>query len=62
MESQELQDAHRRTENKRLREAKKRAANVKKQAKTNQPRKEDISQLELSNRFALLSSSPPGEN
>lgn len=30
MESQELQDAHRRTENKRLREAKKRASNVKK--------------------------------
>ena len=55
MESQELKDAQAKIENKRQRQAKKEAANKKKQAKAKQPQKEDISQLELSNRFALLS-------
>lgn len=60
MESQELKDAQAKIENKRQQQARKEAADKKKQAKARQPRKEDISQLELSNRFALLSSSPPG--
>ena len=62
MESQELKDAQAKMENKRQRQARKEAADKKKQAKAKQPRKKDISQLELSNRFALLSYSPPGED
>lgn len=62
MESQELKDAQAKIENKRQRQAKKEAANKSKQAKAKQPRKEDISQLELLNHFALLSSSPPEED
>lgn len=62
MELQELKDAQAKIENKRQRQAKKEAANKRKQAKAKQPRKEDISQLELLNRFAILSSSPPEED
>lgn len=62
MESQELRDAQAKIENKRQRQARKEVADRKKQAKSKQARKEDISQLELSNRFALLSSSPPEED
>ena len=61
MESQELKDAQAKIENERQQQARKKAANKKKRAKAKQPRKEDISQLELSNRFALLGSSPPEE-
>lgn len=62
MESQELKDAQAKIENKRQRLAKKEAANKRKQAKAKQPRKEDILQLELLNRFAILSSSPAEED
>ena len=61
MESQELKDAQAKIENKRQQQARKEAANKRKRAKAKQPQKEDISQLELSNRFALLSSFPPEE-
>lgn len=62
MKSQELKDAQAKMENKRQQQARKEAADKKKQAKAKQSRKEDISQLELSNRFALLNFSPPGED
>lgn len=62
MEWQELKDTQAKIENKRQRQAKKEAANKRKQAKAKQPRKEDISKLELLNCFALLSSSPPEED
>lgn len=55
LESQALKDKQAKLD----REACKKATAEKKLAKTNQTRKEDISQLNLSNRFALLSSSPP---
>lgn len=62
MESQDLKDAQAKTENKRQRQVRKEAAERKKRAKAKQLQKEDISQLELSNRFALLSSSPPEDD
>ena len=43
MESQELRDAKAKIENKRQRQARKDVADKKKQAKSKQPRKEDIS-------------------
>lgn len=61
MELQELKDAQAKIENKHQRQARKEAANKRKRAKAKQPRKENISQLELSNRFALLSFFPPEE-
>ena len=54
---QELKDAQAKIENKRQRQVRKEAAERKKRAKAKELRKEDISQLELSTRFALLSSS-----
>ena len=45
MESQELKDTQAKMENKRQQQARKEAADKKKQAKAMQPRKEDISQL-----------------
>lgn len=57
LESQALKDKQAKLD----RGARKKATVEKKLAKANQARKEDISQLDLSNRFAVLSSSPPDD-
>lgn len=48
-------------ENKLHRDVRKKATVERNLAKANQARKEDVLQLDLSNRFALLSSSPPND-
>lgn len=58
LESQALKDKQAKLD----RGARKKATVEKKLAKANQARKEDISQLDLSNRFAILNSSLPDDN